>query len=117
MSGNDRSADNQQQFWQMVLETWAGSGLSVRQFCGREGLSEPSFYYWRKKLSIDENRSGIKERSEAAEFIEVSMPESDQRQSHLELVLTSGNCLHINDGVDGKFLHEVISVLQRSGLC
>lgn len=117
MSGNDRSADNQQQFWQMVIETWAGSGLSVRQFCRREGLSEPSFYYWRKKLNGNVKPDMIKDQSEAAQFIEVSMPESDQRQSHLELVLTSGNSLRINDGVDSKFLCEIISVLQQAGLC
>ena len=44
-SGSDR-----QQFWRMVLETWQASGLSVRQFCKDEGLSEASFYFWRKKL-------------------------------------------------------------------
>lgn len=27
------------------------SGLSIQEFCANEGLKEPTFYYWRKKLS------------------------------------------------------------------
>ena len=29
---------DQQQFWQMVIETWQPCGLSIRQFCKQEGL-------------------------------------------------------------------------------
>ena len=46
MSGSTEKRE----FWSWVLSEHAGSGLSVRNFCRREGLSEPSFYQWRKKL-------------------------------------------------------------------
>lgn len=36
--------------WRERLRNQAGSGLSVRAFCRREGLSEPSFYSWRREL-------------------------------------------------------------------
>ena len=45
------SKDDQHQFWQMAIETWRSSGLTIRQFCKQEGLSEPSFYSWRKRLA------------------------------------------------------------------
>ena len=51
MSNAKKSDTDQQQFWQMVLETFKSSGLSIRQFCKQEGLSEPSFYAWRKRLT------------------------------------------------------------------
>ena len=38
------------QFWQMVFETFQAGGLTVRQFCRQEGITESNFYYWRKKL-------------------------------------------------------------------
>ncbi|REJ98517.1 MAG: hypothetical protein DWQ35_00505, partial [Planctomycetota bacterium] len=38
-------------FWRSVIEEFAASGLSVRTFCGREGLSEASFYAWRRTLA------------------------------------------------------------------
>jgi hypothetical protein len=36
--------------WQRVLARWKRSGLSVRAFCQAGGVSEPSFYGWRRKF-------------------------------------------------------------------
>jgi transposase-like protein len=36
--------------WRERLQSQAESGISVRAFCRREGLSEPSFYSWRREL-------------------------------------------------------------------
>lgn len=38
--------------WEALLRQFPGSGLSVREFCRRRGLSEPSFYAWRRRLSV-----------------------------------------------------------------
>ena len=39
-----------EQFWRMVLEEHKKSGLTAREFCRNESISEPSFYSWRRKL-------------------------------------------------------------------
>ena len=36
--------------WQERLARWRQSGLSISEFCRREGVSPPSFYQWRKRL-------------------------------------------------------------------
>ena len=51
MSKDSHTQTDQRQFWQMAIDTWQVSGLSVRQFCKQEGLSESSFYAWRKQLT------------------------------------------------------------------
>jgi transposase-like protein len=38
------------EFWKEAIRLWADSGLSVREFCRREGLTEHSFYSWRREL-------------------------------------------------------------------
>ena len=38
------------EFWEAVIRLWTDSGLSVREFCGREGLVEHTFYSWRREL-------------------------------------------------------------------
>jgi hypothetical protein len=63
------SKDDKPSFWRMAIETWTSSGLSVRQFCKLEGLSEPSFYSWRKKLAMQDS----KDTSEPSAFIEVAI--------------------------------------------
>jgi transposase-like protein len=42
--------------WRERLRRFSRSGLTVAQFCEDEGVSEPSFYQWRKRLqsSADE---------------------------------------------------------------
>ncbi len=51
-----------EQFWRLVLEEHQKSGLSVREFCRAESISEPSFYTWRRTLAksdqIDKPDSG-----------------------------------------------------------
>lgn len=38
-------------FWEYVLSEHVESGLSISAFCRREGISQASFYQWRKKLA------------------------------------------------------------------
>jgi transposase-like protein len=37
-------------FWQMAIQMQQESGLSMAEFCRREGLNSSSFYVWRRKL-------------------------------------------------------------------
>ncbi len=46
---HSRSAEKEA-FWQMAVDEQQCSGLSIKAFCRQQGLSEPSFYAWRKKL-------------------------------------------------------------------
>ncbi len=116
MSKDKKTETDQQQFWQMVLETFKTSNLSVRQFCKQEGLTEPVFYSWRKKLAAS-NESAIDEQKDmsSSAFIEVAMPKNDP--VILELILSSGNTLKINSGADSKTLTNVLSALCEAGLC
>lgn len=117
MSKDKRTETDQRQFWQMAVETWQSSGLSVRQFCKQEGLSEPYFYSWRKRLTkIQASKSDKQETTfEPEPFIQISMP--TEKASGLELVLSSGNILRINHGTDIKILTAVLSALCQAGLC
>jgi len=116
MSSNQFSAGSEKrQFWQMVMETWQDSGLSVRQFCKNEGLSEPSFYFWRRKLNQTKSTPGSQQATVSGAFIEVSIPSN--APAALELVLSSGNILRIGTAADSSALSRVISVLREAGLC
>jgi len=133
MSKMKKADIEQQQFWQMAVETWRCSGLSVRKFCKQEGLSEPSFYAWRRKLTdgleVDSkpnrkranNQSGKKALPPGnnaqlnEEFIRVSVPQ--ETSAAIELVLITGNKLRINSSADSKTLVNVLTAIKQAGLC
>ncbi|MFH1613902.1 MAG: hypothetical protein ABIG61_02300 [Planctomycetota bacterium] len=125
MGKKQKSDADQRQFWQMVMETWQSSGLSVRRFCKQEGLSEPGFYAWRKKLAVSADRQAAqskaqpkpehKDKSSSSDFIQVSLPAENHQC--IELVLTSGNILHIGSDADSKVLSNVLSALRQAKLC
>jgi hypothetical protein len=49
----DRGDRGKRVRWEAVLRQFAAGGLSVREFCRRRGLSEPSFYAWRRRLRTE----------------------------------------------------------------
>ena len=110
-----KSNNERRQFWQMVIEAWQDSDMSVSKFCKAEGLSEGTFYNWRKKLPGAHSPRNKPADPSPSAFIEIAMPKSDH--APLELVLCSGNTLRISSTADSKILSNVISVLHQAGLC
>lgn len=49
MAKQERDPDRERH-WRGLVADWQASGLSVREFCSRRDLAEPSFYYWRREL-------------------------------------------------------------------
>lgn len=115
MSKAKKSDTDQRQFWQMVLETFKSSGLSVRKFCQQEGLTEASFYSWRKRLSDHQKPGPVKEPPQPESFIQVSMPTG--KPIVLELILASGHTLRIPSDFDRDFLTGVLSAMKQAKLC
>jgi hypothetical protein len=110
-----KSNNERRQFWQMVIETWQNSGMSVARFCKAEGLSEGAFYNWRKKLSHVASRKNESSQSSPSSFIKIALPDSEH--APIELELSSGNILRICFGADNKTLKSVLSALHEVGLC
>ena len=62
MSRGSNSTKVQQ--WSDRLERFESSGQTVTQFCVSEGVSQPSFYQWKKKIGIGNRvRGGAADRS------------------------------------------------------
>ena len=116
MSKKQKESNNEKrQFWQMAIETWQDSGMSVSKFCKAEGLAEGTFYNRRKKLTGRQSQTNKQKHLKPSAFIKVAIPKSNNVL--LELKLSSGNTLRIGSGADNKTLSDVLSVLHREGLC
>jgi transposase len=45
-----KQRETREMVWRERLARFERSGLSVREFCRKEGCSDPAFYQWRKRL-------------------------------------------------------------------
>ena len=93
------------EYWQERIAEQERSGLSVQRFCEERGLTEQSFYLWRKRLR----------KREPVRFALVET-EPAKRQSAtevgLELVMARGERLRISANVDPAVLRTVLEVLR-----
>jgi transposase-like protein len=96
--------------WRDWFDRWQRSGLSVRAFCERHHLAQPSFYAWRRKLQ---------RRAAPATFLPVQVvgDEPTARAPALEVVLTNGRGLRIGAGFDPATLRQLLAILEEKPSC
>jgi transposase len=87
--------------WAERIAAQQRSGMSVKQFCKEQGLTECSFYAWRKRL----------QKKEPVRFALVDRRAAGQ-EAAVELVLATGERLRISAGVDGATLRTVLDALR-----
>jgi len=91
--------------WAERIAAQQRSGMSVKQFCKEQGLTEYSFYAWRKRLQeTGPVRFALVERSARRQERTV--------EAVLELVLATGERLRIGAGVDAATLRIVLDALR-----
>ena len=101
-----KPANPKAQEWAERIAAQQGSGLSVKQFCKEQGVSEYSFYCWRKRLQESGPvRFALVERN--------ARRQERTTETALELVLVNGARLRIGTGVDTATLRAVLEVLRR----
>jgi transposase len=97
-------------YWRRVLGRWRRSGLSVRAFCQAEGVSEPSFYGWRRKLDQGDHKKPA--------FLPVHVVTEEIKEPAtrgIEIVLANGRCLRVGPGFDPDTLVKVVDLLEAGG--
>src|SRR5438270_13799900 len=100
---SDRGSES---YWRQVLARWRRSGLSVRAFCRAEGVNEPRFYWWRRKLG--------QTRPEETAFVSVHVvtePADEPVARGIEVVLANGRCLRVGAGFHPYVFLGVVALL------
>jgi hypothetical protein len=100
----EKKADKTE-YWRERIGEQERSGLPVHRFCEERGLTEQSFYLWRKRLR--------KQQPMRFALVETG-PARQQRatEADLELVLATGERLRIGADVDPTALRRVLAALR-----
>jgi hypothetical protein len=101
----ERAAIPKTEEWAERIAAQQRGGITVRQFCKEQGLTEYSFYAWRKRLQKKEPiRFALVDRGAARQ--------ATATEAALELVMATGERLRIGAGVDAATLRTVMEVLR-----
>lgn len=131
--GRDRGKE---WYWRRVLRQWRRSGQGVRGYCREHGLSEPSFYAWRR--AIEERNRQAARRSQAqrgprqapgsppdtaaprgpADGVPAFVPVTiTAPAASLEVVLGDGRVVRVPAGFDAAALRQLLAVLREAPPC
>jgi hypothetical protein len=95
-------------FWTELIARHKQSGKTVEVFCQENGVGSPSFYAWRKRLRLAE-------KGQPMGFALVETPTlRRQRGEPVELILSSGDRLHIGPGTEAATVRLVLSILREA---
>jgi hypothetical protein len=118
--GGKRRDPARERFWRRTIREQQRSGLSVRDFCRREGLNDGAFRWWRQELPRRDQEPSIAPRGERAEaapaFLPVRVVDQEavapRPAPPIEIVLPTGPTVRVPSGFDPCTLGHVLAVLE-----
>ena len=107
-----------EQRWRQTVARWRASGLRVRDFCDREGLSEPSFYQWRRRLAQEIEAPSTP--PDRGRFLPVRIVDSTSAaavpapaSTTIDVILGNGRRLAVHPGFPASTLLQLVQLLEE----
>jgi len=110
MSTTKQRDGGKERFWRTLFQKRLSSKVSVREFCFEQGVSEASFYAWRRILK-QRDREGV--HLVPVQVVAEEAPNGPSAAAGLELVLSNGRVLRIGPDFDALTLARLLSVLEE----
>ena len=113
--GKSRRRSEGEPFWRLTIDQQRNSGLSVRQFCRGQRLSESSFHYWTRKLGSPQPDEQFPN-GHAAAIVPVDVVNSDEvgDDGMVEILTPSGMTLRCRASLGRQAIASVISAIESA---
>ncbi len=110
-----------ERFWRGHLADRAASQLTIRDYCAEHGLSEPSFYGWRREIAR-RDRAALRSMArqpvaagDKADFIQLEVrPSAATAPVPIEIVLPDGSRVLVPDTATSDQLQAVLRALRAA---
>ena len=106
------ASGKRERFWRKLVAGQAQSGVSIREWCDRHGVSEPSFYFWRRELARRQEQR--QELSPRIVPVEVAPPAAGSRWG-LEIELPGQIVVRVGPECNPDLLRQALMVLRDGG--
>ncbi|HWT80800.1 MAG TPA: hypothetical protein VN648_18585 [Candidatus Methylomirabilis sp.] len=110
MSKGQPRDPHKEQFWRGHLASWQQSGLSVRAYCSRHHLPEPSFYAWRRTLTPPQRPNPA---ATPVTFVPLHLTPPPVPVPLLEVVLRNGRLLRLPPEVPATVVRDLAAALEE----
>ena len=119
-------SDERKRFWRDLVGRQLTSGLNIARFCAEAGVSQNSFYVWKKRLqtTAQQGRAAMprrkhrRKKAAAKSLVPVRViPDlSHQRPTSqaIEIAWPNGIALRVAPGCDSQTLREVFGLLSSA---
>ena len=127
MANRRKRSVEKEAYWRRHVERQAESGSSIRRYCGQHGLTEQSFYVWRRRLQNEGQettgprvaaergltgrghvRRKVSERSRSAGLVAVDVIDAPRSNAVLEMSVTDGITIRLREDVSVETLERVL---------
>lgn len=126
---NHRRSVEKEAYWRGQFDQQAVSGLSVRRWCQDNGVSEPTFYVWRRKLRNRDHEGDLAERGDPDDlskavvspgFVAVDVVASGSgstgHEAKREIDVAGGVVIRLREDASAETLERVLAVVLRHGV-
>lgn len=118
---------DKQQLWLGRVQRWQRSRLTIRDYCARHHLSEPSFYGWKRILAdrglLSPVGAAAAQTNSASTanpdvgpttslFVAATLADADAAPHALEVVLPDGLAVRVTAGFDAATLRRLLALLR-----
>jgi transposase len=111
-----------QQLWLERIQRWQNSHLTIRDFCARHHLREPSFYSWKRLLAerglLPSVPAAAAQPNATASpttplFVAATLADTEAAPQPLEIVLPDGLAVRVAAGFDAATLRQLLALLRE----
>jgi transposase-like protein len=101
---HQRRGPEREHFWREAVAAQRKAGLSVSEFCRERGLSQASFYAWRRRLT----------RQEAGSPPPKFVPVTVVSESMIEVMLAKGMVVRVPPGSEPVAVARLVAALEAA---
>jgi hypothetical protein len=111
---NTQRDTKKESFWRDAIRRQAGSGLSVREFCVRHRLSEPSFYERRRTFQDRDARRSSAPPAFVPVIVRDERPAETPSESAIVIELRCGRSLRLPGSMPAGRVAELVRALEAT---
>jgi transposase len=113
-----QSHAEREQAWRRHFAGQRAGGLTIRDYCRRHGLKEPSFYSWRRIIGERDRQAAATapHPPAAPAFLPVAVVDAPARPHDppIEIRLAGGQHVRVRAGCDRALLADVLAILRTA---